>query len=129
MCGCKRWNGIQDCSLKRCDMIRKLICPICGKEFETDQNAKKYCSAKCRRAHNRQPKEKVYKTCRCSWCGEAFLSERRKKYCSNECLLYANGRLKKRKTKPKKVLSIEEVAKLSREAGLSYGEYVRKYNL
>lgn len=37
-------------------MMKKLICPVCGKEFETEKNAQKYCSAKCRRAANRKPK-------------------------------------------------------------------------
>jgi hypothetical protein len=110
-------------------MKRKLICPICGKEFVTDKNAKRYCSVKCRKKANSKPKPMTVKKLKCDWCGEEFLSERRKKYCCKDCRLYANGRLKKREPKPKKVLSIEEVAVLSREAGMSYGEYVRKYNI
>ena len=110
-------------------MKRKLICPRCGKEFETESNAQKYCSAKCRRAANRKPKPKKVEKYKCNWCGKEFLSARRKKYCRKECMLYANSRLKVRETKPKKVMSIEEVAKLSREAGLTYGQYVQKYSL
>ena len=111
-------------------MKRKLICPRCGKEFEKESNAQKYCSAKCRRAANKHPKPMKVEKYTCDWCGKDFLSERRKKYCSKECRLYANGRLKKkRKAKSKPALTLEEVAVLSREAGLSYGEYCVKHNL
>lgn len=110
-------------------MKRKLICPRCGKEFETESNAQKYCSAKCRRAANKQKKPKKVEKYTCNWCGKDFLSERRKKYCSKECMLYVNRRLKKRKPKPEKGMSIEEIAALSREAGMSYGEYCVKHNL
>jgi len=58
------------------------------------------------------------------------MSVRRKKYCSKDCRLYANGRLIKRpKVRKGPVLSLEQVAILSREAGLSYGQYVQKYQL
>lgn len=112
-------------------MKRKLICPICGVEFETDKNSKKYCSEKCRRKANNQPaKKNALREFSCSWCGDSFLSVRRKKYCCKECRLYANGRLIKRKKVSKApALTLEQVAILSREAGLSYGQYVQKYNL
>lgn len=110
-------------------MKRKLICPVCGKEFVTDKNAKRYCSKRCRKKANSKPKPMMVKSLKCDWCGKEFLSERRKKYCCKECRLYANGRLKKREVHSKPALSIEEVAVLSREAGMSYGEYVRKYNI
>lgn len=110
-------------------MKKMLICPQCGKEFERQYNAQRYCSAKCRRKANGKSKVKKVQKYKCSWCGKEFLSARRKKYCCKECMLFANSRLKVRETKPKKVLSIEEVAKLSREAGLSYGQYVQKYNI
>ena len=112
-------------------MKRTLCCPVCNTIFETDKNAKKYCSAKCRRkANNQKAIKSTLREFSCAWCGDAFLSTRRKKYCSKECRLYANGRLTKRKksTKPV-VLSLEQVAILSREAGLSYGQYVQKYQL
>ena len=35
-------------------MKRTLHCPVCNSEFTTDKNAKKYCSAKCRRKANAQ---------------------------------------------------------------------------
>lgn len=106
-----------------------LICPHCGVEFMRGTNAQVYCSVKCRRAANKKPKPKKIEKYKCDWCGEEFLSERRKKYCSKECRLFVNGRLKKREVQSKPSLSIEEVAVLSREAGMSYGEYVQKHNL
>ena len=109
-------------------MKRTLMCPVCGKEFTKETNAQKFCSAKCRRAANRKLKATL-KAFKCNWCGSEFLSERRKKYCCRKCMLYANKRIKKREIQPKKVLSLEEVAVLSREAGMSYGEYCMKHNL
>ena len=42
----------------------------------------------------------------------------------------ANGRLSQRKKRAKEPsLTLSQVALLSREAGLSYGKYVQKYNL
>jgi len=112
-------------------MKRTLHCPVCNKEFVTDKNAKKYCSAKCRRKANNQVAPKnTLREFSCAWCGESFMSVRRKKYCSKDCRLYANGRLIKRpKVRKGPVLSLEQVAILSREAGLSYGQYVQKYQL
>ena len=112
-------------------MMRTLTCPVCNREFTTDQNAKKFCSAKCRRKYNAQRARKNnLREFICGWCGDNFLSDRRKKYCSKECRLYANGRIGKRKSAPKKpMLSLEQVALLSREAGLSYGQYVHKFQL
>ena len=112
-------------------MKRILHCPVCNKEFETDKNAKKYCSAKCRRkANNQSARKNTLREFFCGWCGDTFLSVRRKKYCSKECRLYANGRLvKRKKAKKAPTLSLEQVAILSREAGLSYGQYVQKYQL
>ncbi len=112
-------------------MKRTLLCPVCNKEFITDKNAKKYCSAKCRRkANNQSAKKTTLREFSCAWCGDSFMSVRRKKYCSKDCRLYANGRLIKRKNIRKgPALSLEQVAILSREAGLSYGQYVQKFQL
>lgn len=113
-------------------MKRTLQCPVCGKEFTTDQNAKKYCSARCRRKANQlKARKDVLQEYSCAWCGDTFLSMRRKKYCSKECRLYANGRITRRKKEEPIIpaLSLSQVALLSREAGLSYGKYVQKFQL
>lgn len=106
-------------------------CPVCGKMFVKDSNAKKYCSAQCRRKHNSRKPDNLEEF-KCAWCGEEYQGTRRKRYCSAECRLEANARAKSRtrtRKKKKPVLSIEQVAVLSREAGMSYGEYVAKHLL
>lgn len=113
-------------------MKRTLKCPVCGKEFTTDKNAKKYCSARCRRKANAQKaKKSVMDEITCAWCGDTFLTMRRKRYCSKECRLYANGRITRRKKREPQApaLTLSQVALLSREAGLSYGKYVQKFQL
>lgn len=112
--------------------LRKVNCALCGVEFETEQNAKQYCSVKCRRrAQAKMSKERRgLRTFTCAWCGCEFLSIRKRRYCSVAHRLMANGRLLPKpmeREKPK--MTIEEIAKASREEGLSYGEYVRKYKL
>lgn len=111
-------------------MIRYLTCPACNKQFATENNASKYCSPRCRRKMARRHAIKTKKYT-CAWCGNDFLSERRKKYCSKECRQYANGRAKKsaaqRRCSP--ILSLSQVARLSREAGMSYGKYVHTFQL
>ena len=110
-------------------MKAKKLCPTCGKEFYTDTNAKKYCSKKCQK--KLIVKRDTMRKCVCAWCNTIFTTPRRRTYCSQECRLYANGRTAElKKEKPKKPsLSIEQVAYLAREAGLTYGMYVQKNNL
>ena len=107
----------------------KKICCFCKKEYEGD-NASIYCSAECRRAMEKKRKEKeiANRAQICAFCGVVFYSDRRKKYCCDKCRDKANG---KRSAKPRKKakMSIEEVAKLCRKEGLSYGQYVAKYGL
>lgn len=110
-------------------MKTKKICPICGKEFEATANAKKYCSKWC---SNKAVRHESARRCKCAWCGNIFLSPRRKTYCSTECRMFANGRTtlpkpKKKSKKPK--LTLARVASLAKEAGMSYGAYVQKNNL
>ena len=109
-------------------MERTCTCPLCGKEFTTDKNAKKYCSAKCRKKANTKPKG--IRKFTCSWCGTDFFSAKQKKYCCKSCLLYANGRLtniRKKEKEKNNFMSIEEVARASREMNMSAGEYMVKY--
>ena len=79
----------------------------------------------------------------CIMCGKE-LPLKKRKYCSNACALKLNSKKQmeenreqykkpKAEEKPKvikkKVLSLDEVAKLAREAGLTYGQYVAKHGL
>ena len=73
----------------------------------------------------------------CAFCGKPFERKARsrggsrQKYCSKECRLYANGRITRRKKVQPIIpaLSLSQVALLSRDAGLSYGKYVQKFQL
>ena len=112
------------------NMKRALVCPVCGKEFVTDKNAKKYFSPKCRRKANSSGADSEAREFLCSWCGKSFVSLRRKKYCSNNCRMCANGKASKINKKiSAPLLTLSQVAFLSRSAGLSYGQYVQKYQL
>ena len=110
---------------------KKKICH-CGKEFVANHNNQRHCSVKCRRDANKK-KAMGVREFTCEWCGLKFMSDRARKYCCDSCRNKANDdrcrarRTPKIKNKPK--LSIEEVAVLSREEGLSYGQYCAKHGL
>ena len=102
---CSRECAYEDKKAKPKEVI-KLICVICGKEFEGRANAK-YCSDECYKiySHERyinhkqtdaykedlkrkreayEPKEKVKKTCIC--CGKEYETNKdNSKYCSEQC--------------------------------------------
>ena len=113
--------------------LRKVSCALCGVEFETEENAKHYCSVKCRRRANaKRAREQrgLLRRFTCAWCGNEFLSTRKRKYCKADCRLMANGKILPRTKKTEKPkMTLEQIAKAAREEGLSYGEYVKKYNL
>lgn len=103
-------------------------CEYCGKEFETSCHNGKFCSMKCRDKAYKERKVRLgERTFYCELCGKAFESDRRRRFCTDECRRKAERGKKKSRKKPK--LSLEQVAKLSREEGLSYGRYVGKYGL
>lgn len=106
-------------------MERKCICKRCGKEFTTQKNAQKFCSEMCRKAYNIFGKKLT--EFECAWCGKKFTAERRRKFCCEQCQKYASGRLKRKNPKQKNFMSIEEVARASREMNMSAGEYMVKY--
>ena len=106
-------------------------CKACGNEFITKYNAKKYCNEKCR-AKNivRLKSNSKYK---CEFCGEIFTSGRKRKYCNDNCRLKANGQRKELSIVSQKIekpkYSLAEVSKMALEAGLTYGQYVAKYQI
>ena len=105
-------------------MVTK-TCKRCGKEFTTNSNARKFCSEHCSKAYYFfGTKQTEFK---CEYCGKGYTAERKRKYCSQQCRKYANGRLKRKKAGAKNFMSIEEVAKASREMGMSAGEYMAKF--
>lgn len=108
------------------------ICPFCQVEFVTEKNAQVYCSERCRRGMFAKKKREKNKSREftCAYCGDAFVSDRKQKFCCKDCKLKANGRLvAKPKPRKKPSLSLTQVALLSRQAGMSYGEYVMKKGL
>ena len=101
------------------------ICPHCKKEFEIYNNAQKYCSESCRIQALVLRKKKYGK---CAFCGKKIEISELGKFCSKECIDKANAVPKRiRRKKPR--ISLEEVARLSREAGLSYGKYVQLHGI
>ncbi len=112
-------------------MSRTLICPVCGIEFTTEKNAMKYCSPTCRRKASRSTENSGVRNFTCECCGKEFKSERRRKYCSTQCCRTSNSRQRQKFSNINSgvTLSLAQVALLSREAGLSYGEYVQKLRL
>ena len=98
---------------------------MCGAEFERKYFSQKHCSDKCRIkwSYSRRAKDNI-KTYTCEWCGLLFDSDRKRKFCSDKCRLIA---YKKRKSKNDN--GLDQITKLAREAGLSYGQYVNKMGL
>ena len=112
----------------------KAICPVCGKEFERTHSAQVYCSRKCRQINANVkgyvPMSKPLKDMTCKWCGSVFQAAYKRKYCTITCRDIANGSVRQKpaeREEPK--MTLEQIAVASREEGLSYGEYVRKYGL
>lgn len=105
------------------------VCAICGKKF-IGGNSAKYCSKECRiEMGYRRIKERRPKVFTCEYCGMMFHGDRRNKYCSVECRRKADGGRNVKRKKKKTEMSIDQVAKLAREAGLTYGVYVAKMGL
>lgn len=103
-------------------------CVVCGTEFETKRNNRKYCSNKCKFKFNRakkrkeaetpnietpkieKPKEKIqftlpgsYYKCKCVVCGKEMLRRTPNAiYCSNECSVKDGGKTPFKLTKKQK---------------------------
>lgn len=107
---------------------RQETCKYCGKEFTSTHNSQKYCTVECRdkARHNKRLGTRVFE---CEFCGELFEADAKRRFCTVECRRKAESARKKKRKPKKPKLSLEQVAKLSREEGLSYGEYVKKYGL
>lgn len=103
-------------------------CPACGREYETPRKNQIFCSGICAntgRAKNFHARDKVER--HCLICLNSFWGEPHAKYCSEECSREAirrREREEREKKKAAKGLTLSEVARLAREAGMSYGEYV-----
>lgn len=62
------------------------ICPVCDKDFESDDRRQIYCSKKCKRKSldNKRKKDRMYGK-KCKYCGKTFMGNRKTVYCSDEC--------------------------------------------
>lgn len=83
------------------DLIRRNTteCSICGKIFIADVKGKKYCSSKCKDIYKQHYKPSFYL---CKECGESVITEygdKRRIYCSEECMNRYLNRLYKSKRK------------------------------
>lgn len=116
-------------------MERIKVCRECRHIFTTSVNSQMFCSAECRQKAYR--KKKAMPRARCPVCGRIFsITDTRKKYCSAACRLGLDDNKSQRSMWANQerqlvntCLSLDEIAKLAREAGMTYGEYVAKNGL
>ena len=114
-------------------MIITKECKRCGKKFQTDRNAKMYCSDKCRQEYRYYGEKQT--EWECASCGKMFYSERKRKYCKLECQRdnyrgnyrgnYHRPTPERKVSKPKK--SLAEINAAAKAEGLSYGQYMVKH--
>lgn len=111
-------------------------CIICGAEFTPKSHNQVCCSQKCLTEKRKRSRRLVIGEIRyCKFCGKEFIYDAPKKtYCSPLCREIATRKNREKKKviaernkTPK--LSILEINKRAEAEGLTYGEYVSKYNL
>jgi len=107
-------------------MKRIKLCPCCNRRFTLEFNAQKFCSKKCAEtaAKNRRKRSNRYL---CQWCGQVFKADRRKKFCGISCrstYMQELGIMRKTVVKIPVKITIEDVARGSKEEKLTYGRYV-----
>lgn len=104
-------------------------CIKCGTEFTTGFSKKQYCTRACRLS---APKKEIICT-----CGKP-VPEGRRKYCSEECYIKNNISMsRERKLREQNRIQIEipsgknhsisEICRLAKESGMSYGEYIGRF--
>ena len=105
-------------------------CRCCGNEFTATNNAQQYCPTCKKEGRHRKKQKSMHKlfSLVCAHCEEQFLSTRKVKYCDSckDPKCRRNTKPPKKKP-PKNFMSIEEVARASREMGMSAGEYMTKF--
>lgn len=74
---------------KREKQVLHKVCPRCGREFETDNSQRVYCSNQCKNKVAQKEfhqRHKAVLTITCAICGKKFTStDGRRKCCSSEC--------------------------------------------
>ena len=94
----------------------KFYCDLCGIKFESKSGNTKYCP-ECRKRRKEKPMVE------CQACGKVFLkTNNNMKYCP-QCRAKGNSKKKSvKKSVPR--LTLAQVCREARAAGLSYGQYV-----
>ena len=101
-------------------LIKKLCAYEKCKKLFYGPASKRYCCKQC--AYKAYNAVRAIKSKACKWCGT--LTPNENKFCCEDCEQFYIRAKTANQPKPKKdFLSIEEMVKLAREAGLSYGQY------
>ena len=77
---------------------RMVVCPICKREFITNNKKKRFCSILCQERDKKMHYKPMPETARvCPVCNKTFYSSHGgKKYCSNECYIKARSQRESR---------------------------------
>lgn len=63
----------------------------------------------------------------CPICGKVFMGNSKRKYCSNQCAMFASGyKIYNEKVKAEPKEDLKTAADNARILGISYGEYVAR---
>ena len=123
-------------------------CLYCGKPIKIRfRKTEKFCSNECCQKYHREKNQKSRKNKYCVVCGTE-LKGRQKQYCSSECRMkfviqhqmeinkeqYKKPKAEvkvepKKRGRPKKKITLEEINERARAENLTYGQYVAKYGL
>lgn len=123
---------------------KEKVCPICGSTFIAKDPRRIYCSYECLKEHyrqygnNRRAEDRIHFTKACGICGKEFTTTNRNKlFCSEACARESNRRhaiLRRvaegeaKREKKRKHESLFEIVKEADRRGLTYGEYVSRFN-
>lgn len=109
-------------------------CVICGKPFQPGNALAMYCSTQCKREGEKRREKAGEKNVKyCKWCGKMFWanSGTQKFCCPAHVKAAARGKIPPNviESAKKNKESIEEIVVKAMEMGMSYGEYVGKYQV
>ena len=91
---------------------RKKTCPICNKEYITHASYRKYCGDDCAKEAKRRSR--------------IAYSDIYREKCK---IIKRQKRAEKKRIQVSNFPDLEEVDRMARESGMTYGQYVAKYGL
>ena len=94
-------------------------CVICGKEYMPNTHNQKTCGKECSQILNKQRRDEHIREVEAKKAMGTYENPWHKTY----------EKPKPRKRQPKPKLSVVEIAVLARKEGMTYGQYVAKYNM